>query len=469
MKITTWNVNSIRARLERVLDWVDRRQPDVRRLQETKVVDEAFPARAFEERGYHVETYGQKTYNGVALISRVAAGRTSSGASATTRREEQRRLISAVVDGVRVVNVYVPNGQAVDSPKYAYKLEWLARLRAFLDEHARPRRTGARDGRLQRRARRSRRARPGGVAGQGALQRARARRARPHLRAGGSPTCSASSTRRASATPGGTTARSASRATRACASTSSWAARPPSERCQRRGHRARRTEGAEAVRPCAGDGVPRRGPRLMAGLGAVACARATDSRGTRPIREWRRPREPVPCPDLPLSPTLLLLLRPRRLRRRRLRRRSQGGGARRRSRHLGVDVPGRARLGPGGPRSREPGAGARAGAARGVARGGDDRGLRPLRSTWTCGTSSRTTNPDGDGPGDAAPRGRRGLGLLRGEHRRGAEDTPGRDGGLDGLRRPPPEHPGSRSSPIWASASTPRYEGGPWWTQNFVR
>ena len=134
MKITTWNVNSIRARLDRVLAWVDRRQPDVAALQETKVVDDAFPRAPFEERGYHVETYGQKTYNGVALISRKPLAQVVKGFGDDP--EEQRRLISAVVDGVRVVNVYVPNGQALDSPKYPYKLEWLEGLRAFLDEHA---------------------------------------------------------------------------------------------------------------------------------------------------------------------------------------------------------------------------------------------------------------------------------------------------------------------------------------------
>ena len=133
MKITTWNVNSIRARLERVLDWLDRRQPDVAALQETKVVDEAFPRAAFEERGYHVETYGQKTYNGVALISREPPTEVVMGFGDP---EEQRRMMAAVVDGVRVVNVYVPNGQAVDSPKYPYKLEWLGKLRTFLDDWA---------------------------------------------------------------------------------------------------------------------------------------------------------------------------------------------------------------------------------------------------------------------------------------------------------------------------------------------
>ncbi len=134
LKITTWNVNSVRARLERVLDWLDRRQPDVAVLQETKVVDDAFPREAFEERGYHVETYGQKTYNGVAMIGRKPFEQVVRGFGDDP--EEQRRLLAAVVEGVRIVNVYVPNGQALDSPEYPFKLEWLARLRTFLDDWA---------------------------------------------------------------------------------------------------------------------------------------------------------------------------------------------------------------------------------------------------------------------------------------------------------------------------------------------
>lgn len=133
MKITTWNVNSIRARLERALDWIDRTQPDVVAIQETKVVDELFPREPFEERGYHVETYGQKTYNGVAMLSKQPMEQVLKGFG--NDPDEQRRLMAAVVDGVRVVNVYVPNGQALDSPKYPYKLDWLENLRIWLDEH----------------------------------------------------------------------------------------------------------------------------------------------------------------------------------------------------------------------------------------------------------------------------------------------------------------------------------------------
>jgi len=133
VKITTWNVNSIRARLERALDWIDRTQPDVVAIQETKVVDELFPREPFEERGYHVETYGQKTYNGVAMLSKQPMEQVLKGFG--NDPDEQRRLMAAVVDGVRVVNVYVPNGQALDSPKYPYKLDWLENLRIWLDEH----------------------------------------------------------------------------------------------------------------------------------------------------------------------------------------------------------------------------------------------------------------------------------------------------------------------------------------------
>ena len=136
MRITTWNVNSIRARLDRVLDWLDRTEPDVVAVQETKVVDDLFPRAPFEERGYHVETYGQKTYNGVAMLSRQPMEDVTKGFGVDP--DEQRRLMGAVVDGVRVVNVYVPNGQSVDSPKYEYKLDWLEKLRIWLDEHVEP-------------------------------------------------------------------------------------------------------------------------------------------------------------------------------------------------------------------------------------------------------------------------------------------------------------------------------------------
>lgn len=134
MKITTWNVNSIRSRLERALAWLDRREPDVVALQETKVVDEVFPREPFEERGYHVETFGQKTYNGVALLSKHPLQDVVRGFGDDP--DEERRLIAATVEGVKVVDVYVPNGKEVESPKFPFKLGWLDRLSAFLADYA---------------------------------------------------------------------------------------------------------------------------------------------------------------------------------------------------------------------------------------------------------------------------------------------------------------------------------------------
>ena len=137
MKIATWNVNSIRSRVDRVLDWTRREQPDVLCLQEIKTTDELFPAAPFEELGYHVETCGQPTYNGVAILSRTRLSDVARGLPGDDP-DAQRRLIAATVAGVRIVNVYVPNGQSPESEKFVYKLEWLGRLRDFLRE--RPRR-----------------------------------------------------------------------------------------------------------------------------------------------------------------------------------------------------------------------------------------------------------------------------------------------------------------------------------------
>lgn len=140
MKVATWNVNSIRSRLERVLDWTRREEPDVLCMQEIKTTDALFPRAAFEELGYHVETWGQPTYNGVAILSRkpikdVVRGLPGDDPEAP---EIHRRLIAATINKVRIVNVYVPNGQSPESDKFAYKMEWLARLRDFLAESADP-------------------------------------------------------------------------------------------------------------------------------------------------------------------------------------------------------------------------------------------------------------------------------------------------------------------------------------------
>ncbi|HEY0973840.1 MAG TPA: exodeoxyribonuclease III [Solimonas sp.] len=130
MKIATWNVNSLRVRLPHLLDWLRSAQPDVVGIQETKCVDEQFPFAELEAAGYHAAHNGQKTYNGVALLSRhplEAVSRDMAGFD-----DEQKRVIAATVNGVRIVNVYVVNGQAVGSEKYAYKLRWLDALKNLL-------------------------------------------------------------------------------------------------------------------------------------------------------------------------------------------------------------------------------------------------------------------------------------------------------------------------------------------------
>lgn len=127
MKVVTWNVNSIRTRKERVRAWLQTHQPDVLCLQEIKVVDEGFPREVFEELGYHVETWGQKTYNGVALISRTPLEDVHRGLPHDTE-DAEARVIEATVSGCRVINVYVPNGKRITSDKFAYKLDWLTRL-----------------------------------------------------------------------------------------------------------------------------------------------------------------------------------------------------------------------------------------------------------------------------------------------------------------------------------------------------
>ncbi len=137
MKIATWNVNSIRARLDRLLAWLRERAPDVVCLQETKVEDHAFPMLELEALGYHVAAFGQKTYNGVALLARRPLQDVVRGFGDSTD-DGQARFVVARVDDVRVGSVYVPNGQAVGSDKFHYKLAWLARWRDWLDRHADP-------------------------------------------------------------------------------------------------------------------------------------------------------------------------------------------------------------------------------------------------------------------------------------------------------------------------------------------
>lgn len=138
MQVATWNVNSIRTRLTHVVDWLQRQPVDVLCVQETKVVDEAFPVEAFTTLGYQSYVYGQKSYNGVALISRLPLEKVYLGFSAVLGPDQvgdlddQKRVIAGLLDGVCIVNLYVPNGSSVGSDKYAYKLRWLKLLRQYL-------------------------------------------------------------------------------------------------------------------------------------------------------------------------------------------------------------------------------------------------------------------------------------------------------------------------------------------------
>lgn len=136
MRIATWNVNSIRARLDRLLAWLGRASPDVVCLQELKVTDADFPAEAIRAAGYQAAVHGQKTYNGVAILSRGELRDVRRGMPGFA--DSQARLISAQVEGVRVVCAYFPNGQAVGSEKWTYKLDWIRRLRATLQEQFQP-------------------------------------------------------------------------------------------------------------------------------------------------------------------------------------------------------------------------------------------------------------------------------------------------------------------------------------------
>jgi exodeoxyribonuclease III len=131
MKLATWNVNSIKVRLPQLLDWLAAAQPDVLCLQELKCEEAKFPRAEIEAAGYACAVNGQKTYNGVAILSRSALSEVA--ANIPGFADEQKRVIAATVQGVRVVCVYCPNGQAVGSEKYEYKLRWFAALRSFLE------------------------------------------------------------------------------------------------------------------------------------------------------------------------------------------------------------------------------------------------------------------------------------------------------------------------------------------------
>jgi exodeoxyribonuclease-3 len=138
VRIATWNVNSLTARLPRVEEWIEYARPDVLCLQETKQADAAFPHGAFAALGYDTAHHGDGRWNGVALVSKVGLEAVTTGLGSTAEDGQGTRVIGADCGGVRVYSVYVPNGRSLDSEHYPAKLAWLARLRALLEETATP-------------------------------------------------------------------------------------------------------------------------------------------------------------------------------------------------------------------------------------------------------------------------------------------------------------------------------------------
>jgi len=133
MRIASWNVNSIRARLPHLVDWLGAAHPDVVCIQETKVEDALFPEEALADAGYRAVFFGQKSYNGMAILARMQLAIDDVVKNLEGDDDEsQKRLLACTVDGVRIINVYVPNGQTVGAPAFAFKLAWLARLRDHL-------------------------------------------------------------------------------------------------------------------------------------------------------------------------------------------------------------------------------------------------------------------------------------------------------------------------------------------------
>ncbi len=130
MKIVTWNVNSLNVRLPHVLDYLKEHAPDVLALQETKMTDDKFPAQAIVDAGYQVEFSGQATYNGVAIISKYPMEDVIT--NIPDLDDPQKRLLAATINGVRIIDVYIPNGQEVGSEKYTYKMTWLTALNSYL-------------------------------------------------------------------------------------------------------------------------------------------------------------------------------------------------------------------------------------------------------------------------------------------------------------------------------------------------
>ena len=138
MRLVTWNVNSLKARLERVEEWLAECEPDIVCMQETKLADTAFPTLAFSALGYESAHHGEGRWNGVAILSRVGLDDVVTGFADADAADPEARLITATCGGVRVMSAYVPNGRALDHDHYHYKLRWLERLAGHLDVVADP-------------------------------------------------------------------------------------------------------------------------------------------------------------------------------------------------------------------------------------------------------------------------------------------------------------------------------------------
>lgn len=132
MKIASWNVNSLKVRLPHVLDWLSEHQPDILGIQETKTIDENFPIEEIEAAGYQAAYAGQKTYNGVAVLSKKKSSDIITDLPGLD--DPQRRVLGATISGVRFLNLYVPNGSEVGSEKYDYKLDWLSKLATYIED-----------------------------------------------------------------------------------------------------------------------------------------------------------------------------------------------------------------------------------------------------------------------------------------------------------------------------------------------
>ncbi|RMH05575.1 MAG: exodeoxyribonuclease III [Nitrospirae bacterium] len=137
MKVATFNVNSIRRRLDTVVHWLTRHQPDILCLQETKVQDKDFPVETLAAAGYHARFRGMKGYNGVAVLSRTPPEQVTFGLGSSSNADTDR-FMRVVIHGITIINTYVPQGSSIRSPRYQYKLDWFARLREYFATHYSP-------------------------------------------------------------------------------------------------------------------------------------------------------------------------------------------------------------------------------------------------------------------------------------------------------------------------------------------